>query len=443
MAFWQMDGRCRSNGLFCILRSFSGVGLFRHYDKAVRIFAKGTVALRLSGLTPSYFSSTQQGNYSTGHKIRKINATTGIITTIAGTGSTGYNGDGILAIAANITPNAIALDSLGNLYITDSARIRKIDITTGIISTIGGGGSTLVGDGGPAINASLYVPWGICFDNHGNLYFGEGIGYRLRKINAAGIISTVVGNGVAGYTGDNNFAISAQCGEVFGVCSDKSGNIYFADYIINERVRKIDTAGIITTIGGNGTYTYNGDNIPATSAHIDPLDVKIDAYGNLYVVDFANSRIRKINASGYIYTLAGTGINGYNGDGISANTAKIYYPGGLAIDSCGNIYFGDVGNGRFRKITYPKCGYLSVDEMQTSNQTITIFPNPAYNEITITATVKIKTVTISNLIGQEVYKREYDTEKAEVNIAMLPAGVYVVSTTDNEGKRTATKIIKQ
>ncbi len=291
----------------------------------------------------------------TGHEIRKVDAVTGIITTVAGTGAAIYNGDWIPATTAHIGPNAVAVDTAGNLYISDSARIRRIDRVTGIITTIAGGGSTPVGDGLPATAASIYPPWGLCFDKLGNLYFGETIGYRLRKINTSGILSTVVGNGILGFSGDNGPATAAQCGQAFGVCVDNVGNIYFADAgAPNYRIRKIDTSGIITTVAGTGVSSYSGDLIPATTAHIGPLDVKVDANNNLYIADISNDRIRKVDAiSGIISTIAGTGVNGYNGDNILADTAKIYTAGGLAIDACGRVYFGDVGNNRFRKVTFP------------------------------------------------------------------------------------------
>lgn len=315
-----------------------------------------------------------------GNKIRKVDAFTGIITTVVGTGSSGYNGDGIPATSANITPNAIAIDTVGNLFITDSARIRKIDMATGLISTIAGGGS-LLGDGIPATAAMFQVPWGICFDKHGNLYFGEPLGYKLRKINTSGIISTITGNGVAGFSGDYGPATAAKCGQVFGVCSDIVGNVYFADCVNNDRIRKIDTSGIITTIVGTGISPYNGDTIPATNAHIGPLDVKIDASGNLYIIYVSNIRIRKVTSSGVIYTLTGTGVNGYNGDGIAADTAKIYDPGGLAIDLCGNVYFGDIGNERFRKVTVPPI--YTIPSISLSGTTTAA----AGATVTVTATV--------------------------------------------------------
>lgn len=382
-----------------------------------------------------------------GHRIRKVDAA-GIVSTVAGTGVGGYNGDGIAASIARITPNAVTVDSIGNLYITDSARIRKINITTGIISTIGGGGSIPVGDGGPATAASLHVPWGICFDKYGNLYFGEGIGYRLRKINTAGIISTVVGNGIAGFGGDGGPATAAQCGQVFGICIDNIGNIFFADYTNNERVRKIDTAGIITTVAGNGIYTYSGDGIPATNAHIDPLDVKIDVYNNLFIVDFANSRIRKVDASGIIHTVAGIGINGYNGDGILATAAKIYYPGGLALDSCGNVFFGDVGNARFRKVTFTATCAPTLQTEQIKPLTKTsIYPNPATTELTISAPGKIKEVGVYDLLGRELTTPQpllkTGGEMLRIPVAGFSPGIYFVRIVDDCGGVVVRRVVKE
>ncbi len=378
-----------------------------------------------------------------GHKIRKIDRVTGVITTVAGTGNLGYNGDGIPATTANITPNSIAIDTLGNLFITDSVRIRKISIATGIISTIGGGGA-IIGDGGPATNVKIQVPWGICIDKHGNLYFGEVIGYKLRKINTSGIISTVAGNGIAGFSGDNGPASASQCGQIFGLCVDDIGNIYFVDGVNNYRIRKISTTGKINTIAGNGVSAYNGDGIQATDAHIDPLDIRIDPADNLYVADFANSRIRKVSKSGIIVTVAGTGINGYNGDNIIATSAQINRPGGLAIDACGNIYFGDVNNARFRKVTFnpPPCDYLAVNE-QTIAEQVAVYPNPAIDELNIEHVHANIVYQLCNVVGAVVRSGDLKTGEHSISIKHLPPGMYMLALTDEKGMRVVHKIVKE
>ena len=308
-----------------------------------------------------YFAQTA------GARISKVD-TMGIITTFAGTGIIGSNGDGGPATNARIYPDAIALDTFGNIYFTDSYKVRKIDIITGIITTIAGNGTSgYSGDGGSAISSTLYSPWGICFDKHNNLYIGDG--FALRKINSLGMINKITGDGTLGFTGDGGPAISAKCGTVLGVCIDTIGNLFFAD-ADNRRVRRIDTNGIITTYAGNGVSAYNGDGIIDTAAHIGPLDVYADKEGALYIIDASNQRIRKVDALGIIHTIAGTGIAGYNGDSIAADTAKIYNPGGLAHDDCGNIYFGDAANNRFRKVTYPPSSITLTNAISTLIATV-------------------------------------------------------------------------
>ena len=219
-----------------------------------------------------------------------------------------------------------------------------------IITTIAGCDDTALGDGGPALNAYLEGPLAIAFDEAGNLYVTDGFHDRIRKINTAGIITTIAGTGTSGYNGDGIPAISAQVSRPTGIICDVKGNLYFCDNY-NNRVRKIDTAGIITTIAGNGSIVYNGDNILAdTAAVYSPHWVAKDAQGNLYVSEWGNHRVRKIDTSGIITTLAGTGISGYTGDGGPAANAMVNSPYGIAIDDTGNIYFADYQENVVRKI---------------------------------------------------------------------------------------------
>lgn len=301
----------------------------------------------------------KQGNLyfvqSSSHIIRKVN-TSGIISTFAGSGVIGYGGDGGQASVARLKyPNSIAIDTAGNIFITDAGnyRIRKVDVSTGIITTVVGTGVLgFDGDGGLATAAKIHATWGIVFDKYNNMYFSDVLNHRIRKVATTGIISTIAGIGISGFSGDGGPATNAQLSDVMGLCFDTSGNLFLADYNDNNRIRKIDISGIITTVAGNGVGAYNGDGLTAISTQIDPLDIRIDKANNAYFIDHANSRIRKINSSGIVTTVAGTGISGYNGDGIEADTAKISNPGGLAIDACDNIYFGDIGNVRFRKIAF-------------------------------------------------------------------------------------------
>ena len=210
----------------------------------------------------------------------------------------------------------------------------------GIISTVAGTGTQgYNGDGIPASTAMLDVPSGVTFDSSGNLYFADSNNNRIRKVDLAGMISTMAGTGVGGYNGDGIPATSAMLYVPHGVSFDSTGNLYFADSY-NGRVRKVDAVtGLISTMAGNGAFYYNGDGIPATSAALgEPYGIAVDSYDNLYIAERYGNRIRKVDAvTGLISTVAGTGCPSYNGDGIPATLAMINQPYGVSVDSSGNV----------------------------------------------------------------------------------------------------------
>ena len=281
------------------------------------------------------------------------NAQTGIISTIAGTGISGFSGDGGSAVSAEINdPGKIVVDAAGNIYFSDihNYRIRKIS-TSGVITTIAGTGAIgNSGDGGPATAATFNEPYGLALDDTGNLYIADFLNSRIRKINTSGIITTVAGNGVSGYTGDGVAAVSTELYYPNYVYVDHAGNIFISDNG-NQRIRKVNTSGIISTVAGNGIGGYTGDGILATNAEINyPAGLWVDTIGNIYLADYSNSRIRKINTSGYISTIAGSGIAGYSGDGGAATAAAINRPLDVVMDHAGNIYIADGDNNRVRKI---------------------------------------------------------------------------------------------
>jgi hypothetical protein len=389
----------------------------------------------------------------TGNRIRKID-TSGIITTIAGSSFGGYTGDGGQATAAKLNyPVDVTLDRFGNIFFSDNMNdaIRRIDAITGIITTICGNGiSGSIGDGGRASAAQLYSPSGICFDKIGNLYIADLENNKIRKIDTSGIITTFAGTGPAGYTGDGIAATLAELYNPSGVLADDTGNIYIAD-LGNNRLRKVNISGIISTCAGTGVGTYMGDGMPATNAQFQPAYMKLDSLKKLYISDEStNLRVYKIDISGIFHCVAGNGMATNTGDGGPAIAASIDYPYGLALDKCNNLYISNVNYNRIRKITFDStCDpYSTFDSASLNIKTITtanvgIYPNPAYSSITVTATNKINQITITNLIGQTVYTQVYDIEKAEVNIAGLPEGVYIVKVTDSEGNITVSKILKQ
>lgn len=274
----------------------------------------------------------------------------GVITTVAGTGTAGYSGDNGPALAAQLnSPFGVTVDSAGNLYIADygNSCIRKI--SGGVITTVAGNGSAgFSGDNGPATSAQLNSPHSIIVDVAGNLYISDSGNNRVRKASG-GIIGTVAGNGAAGYGGDNGPATGAQLNQPCGLVLDASGNLFVADYY-NNRIREISN-GVMTTVAGIGTQGFSGDNGLATRAQLnDPFVLGIDSAGNLYLADYGNNRIRKISA-GIIMTVAGNGAGGFSGDGGSAVSAELHSPASVAVDSSGNVYTADSLNNRVRVIS--------------------------------------------------------------------------------------------
>ncbi len=291
------------------------------------------------------------------NRIRKVAAGIGTIGTFAGNGSYGSTGDGGPAISAGLSlPVGVALDGNGNLFIADYGgnRIRKVVIATGIITTVAGTGLLgYSGDGGLAVSAQLGGPLDVAVDGFGNLYIADTFNNRVRKVAAAtGIITTAAGNGTAGYSGDGGLAISAEVNDPYGVAVDGNGNVYIAD-TFNSRIRKVAAGtGVITTVAGNGTLGYSGDSGPATSAELGfPQDLAVDTHGNMYIADSGNNRIRMVSAgSGIIITVAGAGSS-YSGDGQPATSAQISSDSfGVAVDRLGNLYIADTGNSRVRKV---------------------------------------------------------------------------------------------
>ena len=286
-------------------------------------------------------------------------APAGTINTVAGNGAAGFGGDGGQATSAEIDwPTGLAVDSGGDLFITDYSRLRVLTPMTSTasssytISTVVGNGTTAFsGDGGPASSAALYEPADVAVDGAGNLYIADTFNYRIRKVTPAGAISTVAGNGISGFNADGGPATSAELGDPYGVAVDSAGNLYIAD-TMNSRIRKVTPAGTISTVAGNGTGGFSGDGGPATSAELSaPFGVAVDGVGNLFIADTTNSRIRKVTSAGTISTVAGNGTFGFSGDGGPATSAGLSAPFGVAVDGAGNLFVADAQNNRIRKVT--------------------------------------------------------------------------------------------
>jgi len=314
-------------------------------------------------------------------RVRKA-ATSGIISTVAGTGVAGYSGDGAHATSYELNdPEGIAADSAGDVYIADYAnqRVRKVT-AAGAISTIAGTGTAgYNSDGILATGAYLNQPIDVAVDGAGNVYIADSSNQRIRKIATSGIISTVAGTGTSGFSGDGGLATAAKIYLPEGIALDSSGNLYIAD-TYNNRIRVVGTNGVIKTIAGNGTSGYGGDGGAATSAMLDlPTGVAVDPAGNVFVADSANQRVREINSSGVISTVAGTGAAGYNSDGIPATEADVYYPHQVAIDAAGDVLIADDYNQRIRKLTSAAAPALSLHPTSStiqSGQSATLSATP-------------------------------------------------------------------
>jgi len=389
------------------------------------------------------------GNYyfitgTGGNSVRKITPS-GTIITVAGKEVAGFSGDGGPATNAKLNnPQSVAVDMIGNLYISDAAnnRIRKVNIATGVISTIAGiGTGGYNGDNIPATDAMIWDPYGIAVDKEDNIYIADNFNDRIRKINSSGIISTYAGTGMAGYNGDGGLADTAKLKGPEGVCVDDTGNLYIADFS-NGRVRKVNLDGIIITIIGDGVFGSNGDGGLAINAQVMPQDITIDKVGNIYIDggDY-DDRVRMINAAGVISTIVGTGVEGFKGDNGQADSAELYGPSGLAIDSCGNLYIADLNNYRIRKATFnPYC--WPEKENSVTTQCISIYPIPAYEAVNVKGVqgqTKYEILNINGIVEQSGTLKEGNNSIA---IQSLPPGVYLLELMDEDGEKIVKKIVK-
>jgi sugar lactone lactonase YvrE len=319
-------------------------------NQTVVVGAAATFAVEVSG----------PGPYSYCWRLNGTNLPAGIITTIAGKFPGGFSGDGGPGTNAQFSgPWGLALAPAGDLFIADenNYRVRKLS-ATGIITTVAGNGDCCdLRDGGLATNASLSHPEGIALDAVGNLFIADSGNWLIRKVSTNGIISTVAGGGhPITALGDGGPATNALLTDPEAVAVDANGNLLIADRY-NQIIRRVDTNGIITTIAGNRSLGFSGDGGQATNAALqNPVALAVDASGNLFIADQSNIRIRKVDTNGIITTVAGNGEPGiyghgtYSGDGGVATNASLNLPGGLAADAAGNLFIADTENNRVRKV---------------------------------------------------------------------------------------------
>jgi hypothetical protein len=289
------------------------------------------------------------------HCVRRVEAGTGTITTVAGTGEQGYSGDGGPATAATFNqPYSLQVDNNGDLYIVDrlNAVIRRVDAATGIIATVAGTGSPgYSGDGGPGVNAQLREPNDCFLDGDGGLLIADVQDQRVRRLDLrSGIITTFAGNGEKARGGDGGPAVDAGILGARAVCRDQRGNTYICEREGNG-IRKVDANGIMSPFAGTGEGGYTGDGGPAVAATWGgPKAIRCDHQGNLLVVDTENHAIRMINAASGIVTTVAGGRKGGDGDDALATKAGLDRPHGCEVDAAGNIYIADSNNHRVRVV---------------------------------------------------------------------------------------------
>lgn len=381
-----------------------------------------------------------------GYRVRKINHVTGLISTYAGSGKGGFAGDGGPATAAKLlSPQGMAFDKQGNLYLAEifNQDVRKIS-ATGIITTYAGTGSSgYTGDGGQATTATFNEPVSVAVDSGGNVYVADELNDVVRKITPAGIISTVAGNGTSGFKGDGGPATAAEITTPTDIAFDSSWNMYISDD--NNYIRKVDVhTGIITSVVGCGNEGYAGDGGPATAAEIDgPIGIALDKAGDIFIVDNDNGRIREAYAStGIINTIVGNGGTGFSGDSGMATAAEVDLPFYVKLDAAGNLYFTDGGNNRVRMVT----NVVGLPLIKQPVLAFNIYPNPANSYFNISFTSPLEkgsTIVLTSILGEEIWSEKLPETQTFITRTTndLSPGLYLVTIHKIDGTSYTSKIL--
>ena len=362
-------------------------------------------------------------------RVRKVSpGYGGIISTVAGNGTSGYSGDGGWATDAQLAGAIdVAVDHQGNVYIADGGDncIRKVT-TDGIITTIAGNGTPgYNGDGIAATAALLNIPTGIAVDDTGNIYIVDGENFRIRKIDTNGIITTIIGTGISGFSPDGSLADTAKL-HPLGIRIYKNNIIFFTD---NMRVRRMDSNHIITTVAGNGVAGYSGDTGMATAAKIEGTAIAIDTIGNIYLAEGSENRIRKVTVDGIINTIAGTGSYGFSGDYGNPLLAKLDAPFGVAVNNSMEVYISDAGNARVRLVSDRP---LYTNNSFNALKSVNVYPTPSHGFCTIQV-VSVNDqqyeATVTNIMGLEITRFTGITNRPYAIQPDWPPGLYIINAT--------------